>query len=105
VTKQIDWDALAAWAESDEAVARPATGQTLVGEEASRTGQELLKRYSGRPNLGQERAQGVGNSPRRQLRLPKDVNDRLDNYAAATGKTASAIMREALVAYLEAHAA
>lgn len=61
---------------------------------------ELDAILRGRPNLGQTRATGVGRSPRRQVRLPEHTNAALDAYAAARGTTPSAIIREAVEAYL-----
>ena len=58
----------------------------------------------GRPNLGEDRAAGRGRSPRRQVRLPQDLNTRLDAYARAQETTVSDIIRDALTDYLDAHA-
>lgn len=57
----------------------------------------------GRPNLGHERATGRGASARRQVRLPERTNTALDTYAAAHGLTPSAVIRDALNAYLTNH--
>ena len=101
----VDWDAMADWAESDDVFVRPATARTRTGKEAQAVGQEILERFAGRPNVGHTRAQGSGNSPRRQVRLPEDINTQLDRYAAQTGKTASQVIRDALESYLSANAA
>lgn len=58
----------------------------------------------GRPNLGEDRAAGRGRSPRRQVRLPQDLNARLDDYARAQETTVSDVIRDALTDYLDAHA-
>ncbi|SPT53703.1 Uncharacterised protein [Actinomyces bovis] len=63
--------------------------------------EELDAILGGRPNLGEARATGKGRSPRRQVRLPEATSDALDAYAAANGTTPSAVMREALEAYLQ----
>lgn len=55
----------------------------------------------GRPNLGRARATGHGRSPRRQVRLPEDLNNRLDAYADAKDLTVSDVIRAALEAYLQ----
>lgn len=55
----------------------------------------------GRPNLGSARATGHGRSPRRQVRLPEDLNNRLDAYADAKDLTVSDVIRAALEAYLQ----
>ena len=57
----------------------------------------------GRPNLGHEHATGRGASARRQVRLPEHTNPALDTYAAAHGLTPSAVIRDALNAYLTNH--
>ena len=56
----------------------------------------------GRPTLGADHATGEGRSPRRQVRLDSRTNARLDAYAAATGTSASQIIRDALADYLPA---
>lgn len=63
--------------------------------------EELDVILGGRPNLGAARATGKGRSPRRQVRLPEATSEALDAYAAAHGTTPSAVMREALEAYLQ----
>ena len=54
----------------------------------------------GRPNLGQDHATGTGRSPRRQVRLPERTNAALDAYAQAHDTTPSAVIRDAVEAYL-----
>lgn len=61
---------------------------------------ELEAILHGRPRLGHDHATGDGRSPRRQVRLPESTNDALDAYAAAHGMTASAVIRDAVEAYL-----
>ena len=48
-------------------------------------------------------ATGRGASARRQVRLPEHTNTALDTYAAAHGLTPSAVIRDALNAYLTNH--
>jgi hypothetical protein len=103
---KIDWDKMADWAESDAPFAGPPSGRTLSGEAAREAGRRILEQYgSGRPSLGHEHAQGKGSSPRRQVRLPQEVNDELDAYAAEHGQTASQVMRDALKEFFERRAA
>ena len=54
----------------------------------------------GRPGLGQSHATGHGRSPRRQVRLPEHTNAALDAYIEKHGTTASAVIRDAVEAYL-----
>ena len=61
---------------------------------------ELDAILRGRPTLGHDHATGRGRSPRRQVRLPADTNAALDAYAAEHNTTASAVIRDALNAYL-----
>lgn len=42
-----------------------------------------------------------GASPRRQVRLPAELSQRLDDYADQQGRTASAVMREAITSFLD----
>lgn len=49
----------------------------------------------GRPSLS-----GAGTSPKRQVRLPVDVDIALDELAARQGRKPSAIMREAIENYV-----
>lgn len=57
----------------------------------------------GRPNLGHTHATGRGASTRRQVRLPEHTNTALDTYAKTHGLTPSAVIRDALNAYLTNH--
>lgn len=61
---------------------------------------ELDAILRGRPNLGQDHATGTGRSPRRQVRLPEHTNAALDAYAQAHDTTPSAVIRDAVEAYL-----
>lgn len=79
---------LTAWTESDGPVD---DGFTL----ADRT-----LRMAGRPALGSDRATGEGRSPRRQVRLPPELNEQLDRFARQTDTTPSAVIRDALGEYI-----
>ncbi|EIA10675.1 ribbon-helix-helix protein, CopG family [Cutibacterium acnes] len=89
-----DFDALAEWAESDEATHTPQTSPVFRGKDAARASRAFLG--------GADHATGEGRSPRRQVRLDARTNARLDAYAAATGTSASQIIRDALADYLPA---
>lgn len=104
-TGGIDWDAMADWAESDDVFTQPAQAPTRTGEEARAAGREILERFAGRPNVGHTRAQGKGSSPRRQVRLPENINQQLDRYTSETGQTASQVIRDALENFFEGRAA
>lgn len=54
----------------------------------------------GRPRLN--RSPGTGRSPKRQVRLPRDLDQLLDQRAALEHRTASEIMRDAIGQYLHA---
>lgn len=70
------------------------------GEEAKEASERIVEKYSGRPNLGSDHAQNKGRSPRRQVRLPEDVDNRLNEYAREHETTPSQVMRDAIEAYL-----
>ncbi|MEL4506396.1 CopG family transcriptional regulator [Luteococcus sp. H138] len=99
----IDFTELADWAESDQATRAPQTSPVLHGEEAQRASRALLGR--GRPTLGAGHATGKGESPRRQLRLDAETNQRLDAYAAQHHMSASEVMRRALANFLNSETA
>jgi hypothetical protein len=106
--------ALVAWAESD---IRPDWNHpgTLHGADAAAAGRAVLeaalggaeaaeRATSGRPRLDPAAAPGQ-QSPVRQVRLPASMNAELSELAAAEGRKASEIIREALAAYLSTHRA
>lgn len=99
-----DWDAVAQKYENEEYEWDRPHGRTLDGEEARDYTRDLFEQF-GRPTLGQNKPGGV--SPRRQVRLPAELNAQLDSYAEKVGKSSSQIMREALTKYLseQEHAA
>ena len=76
-------------------------GTRRDGSRVSDTGLDAVLR--GRPGLGQSRATGRGRSPRRQVRLPEHTNTALDAYAKTHGLPPSAVIRDALNAYLTNH--
>ncbi|KAB1504139.1 CopG family transcriptional regulator [Corynebacterium sp. 320] len=107
MTDRTDFDDLSAWAESDAAVAAVEDAVQTRGleyrtEESDTIEQEFAR--AGRPSLNAN-PMGNGASPRRQVRLPHDLNDALDRYAAETGTSASHIMRLALERFLSNPAA
>ncbi|MEV0946994.1 CopG family transcriptional regulator [Rhodococcus sp. NPDC049939] len=54
----------------------------------------------GRPSLSKDAPAGL--SPRRQVRLPKEVSDEVDRIAAESGIKPSEVMREAITLYVNA---
>lgn len=100
---------LSAWAESD-AFEIPTSAEILVGADAEHearatiedlVGAERLDRAinrGGRPSL--DGRSGSGPSPKRQVRLPRDVDDRLMARAAAEHREVSELLREAIITYL-----
>lgn len=87
---------LTAWAESDGPVD---DGFTLGDGEARRLADRTM-RMAGRPALGSRRATGEGRSPRRQVRLPRELNDELDRFARRTDTTPSEVIRDAVGEYI-----
>ena len=74
-------------------------GTRRDGSRISDAGLDAILR--GRPGgLGQFHATGRGRSPRRQVRLPEHTNAALDAYIEKHGTTASAVIRDAVEAYL-----
>jgi hypothetical protein len=109
-----DERALVEWAKGD---IRPNFDHpsTLHGAEAAESGRKLLeaalggpenlrKVLGGRPPLDPAAPIGA-RSPIRQVRLPATMNTELSELAAAEGRRASEIIREALAAYLASHRA
>ncbi|ARD41307.1 hypothetical protein [Actinomyces gaoshouyii] len=86
---------------NDELDALRPIGQPLGGGDIADE-DELRAIMGGRPNLDSPRATGAGASARRQVRLPEHLNTALDDYAAAHSTTPSAVIRDALTAYLNA---
>lgn len=97
-----NYDDLATWAESDDAV--EAVGRAVrergIGRETEQTRYARdLARSVGRPSLSE--ASGThGSSPRRQVRLPHELDSALDDYATAHGMTPSGVIRQAIAEFL-----
>lgn len=92
-TTDAELDALAA-AGALPVVGEPEGGGEIADED------ELCAIMRGRPSLGSTHATGKGASARRQVRLPERTNTALDDYATAHGMTPSAVIRQALDAFL-----
>lgn len=75
-----DWNALADRMEREDCRAQP-SGRVQKGRKAAEAGRRVLAEV-GRPSLGSAHARRDGGSPRRQVRLPIDVNEGLDAHAA-----------------------
>ena len=99
-----DYDALADWAEREMNLPKNST-TAKRGADAARAGRELLERVGagGRPSLGSD--DETGESPRRQVRLPRNLSQRLDSLAKEQHRTPSDVMREAVERYVQAHSA
>ena len=105
-----DYQAAADWAEHDidwaehDMTLKPASTTALRSAAAAAHGRAALERaLGGRPSIDPNAKPGQ-HSRTRQVRLPADINDRLDQTAAAQHRRASDVMRDALAEYL-AHAA
>lgn len=99
---QMDYEQLAMWAESDDAIdavrdAVKVRGVSYRTAESDRVEEEFAQ--AGRPTLG-HRYSGKGASPRRQVRLPGELSDALDEYALKHGISASQVIREAITQFL-----
>jgi hypothetical protein len=90
---------LAEWAESDDRDIHP--DRALHGQRAAEASRELLRRAGGRPSI--DRAPDAdGPAPRRQVRLPRSVNARVDEIAREQGRSPSDVMRDAISRYVGA---
>jgi len=100
MTKPKDYQAAADWAEHDMTL-KPNSTTTLRGEAAAEHGRAALERaLGGRPSIDPSAKPGQ-HSRTRQVRLPNDINTKLDEVAAAQNRRPSEIMRAALAEYLE----
>lgn len=95
---------LAEWAESDEFTI--SSSATVVPAD-SRDAEELLEGVFGREELGRLRGRpslsgrvGAGASPKRQVRLPRELDELLVARAAAEHRSPSELMRDAVAEYL-----
>lgn len=91
---------LADWAESPDRDFDP--DRAVTGAAAAKAGQDLLRKVGGRPSIDPNAPAG-GHSPRRQVRLPRDISDRLDQLAANQKRSPSDVMREAISTYVTSH--
>lgn len=93
---------LADWAETDDAAKAFAAADDTPDDDATfQKVQEAARCELGRPRLdGQTPGAGAGRAPARQVRLPKQLDDQLAEYSTAHSTTRSAVIREALTAYL-----
>lgn len=114
-TPPTDYDALAAWAESDEPTIQP--GTTMVRgtpethaamramlEEVAETDEEkalLASVRRGRPSLDPSAKPGT-TSPMWRVRAPEDLNAAARARAEAEGRDLSSLVRDAVQAYLAA---
>ncbi|MBZ8176202.1 ribbon-helix-helix protein, CopG family [Corynebacterium sp. 3HC-13] len=102
-----NYEQLSRWAESDHAItALQDTIQARGIHYRTEESDTVLKEFAqaGRPTLGHTNS-GQGTSPRRQVRLPKNLSDALDRYALNHGMSASQVMREAITQFLNNQAA
>lgn len=91
------YHALADWAESDAPTIHPDKGTS--GPQSQAAAHELLRRAGGRPSVDPAATPGE-HSPRRQVRLPRRISDRVDELAGADNRSPSDLMRDAIVAYV-----
>jgi Ribbon-helix-helix protein, copG family len=99
------YNALSEWAESydfttdaDAVVTRgegPEPGRAFLVPFMSTAELDTMTRR-GRPSMS-----GAGTSPKRQVRLPADLDAALEERARAEGRKPSAVMREAIENYLK----
>lgn len=100
MTKGKDYQAAADWAEHDMTL-KPSSTTALRGEAAAAQGRAALARaLGGRPSIDPNAKPGQ-HSRTRQVRLPHDIDTKLDHLAAAQNRRPSEIMRTALAEYLE----
>lgn len=90
-----DFDALLTGVTVDESQSTPP-----LPAETDRIGADEVRATLGRPGLSGN--PGTGRSPKRQVRLPRDLDQLLDQRAALEHRTASEIMRDAIGQYLHA---
>ena len=94
---QNHYDKLADWAESDEREIHPDKGQS--GAQSKAATRELLRRAGGRPSVDPNAKPGA-HAPRRQVRLPRELSDRVDDLAKSENRSASDLMRDAINQYV-----
>lgn len=91
------YNALADWAESDTPEIHPENSQS--GPESQEATREILRRAGGRPTIDPAAEPGA-HSPRRQVRLPRVLSDRVDDLAKHDNRSPSDLMREAIAEYV-----
>lgn len=96
-TDQDRYNKLADWAESDDREIHPDRGS--AGEQAQERSREILRRAAGRPSLDPAAEPGK-ESPRRQVRLPKMLSNRVDELAANDDRKPAVLMRDAINLYV-----
>ena len=102
MTEHTDHQALSEWAENEMTLPKNST-TALRGDDAAAAGRALLERAGGgRPSLDPN-AQPGEESPRRQVRLPKPLSDRVNAIAAQQGRRPADVMREAIAEYAAHH--
>lgn len=100
--KNKDYDDAARWAEDDMVLPHNST-TARRGADAAAAGRALLARaHAGRPSLDPQAEPGT-ESPKRQVRLPQAVSEQVDTIAAAQGRRAAEVMREAITLYVQEH--
>lgn len=104
MTTDRDDAAAMAWAEN-EMTLKPCSTSARRGTAAASFGRELLERaQAGRPSIDPTAGPGQ-HARKRQVRLPADVDQQLEDLAAAQKRSASAVLRDALTDYLHRHPA
>ncbi len=110
-----EYQAAADWAEHEMDLSKATGGTALHGDAAAAHGRQMLEQAAGgpaelermvrgRPSIDPDAGPGE-HSATRQVRLPAATNQQLDALAATQGRTASAIMRDALTDYFAARRA
>lgn len=105
-------DSLSAWVESDE-FDIPDTAEVRENDHRDEAGRPLLETVMGKEALDQaigrggrpglDGTAGNGPSPKRQVRLTRDLDARLNEFLSVEHRDRSDVMREALGEYLERH--
>ncbi|WP_099040018.1 CopG family ribbon-helix-helix protein [Mycobacterium neglectum] len=94
------YNKLADWAEGADRGIHPERGETSTA--ATRSSRELIRRAGGRPSVDPASEPGAV-SPRRQVRLPRALSERVDQLADRENRSASDLMREAIAQYVATH--
>lgn len=100
-TDEKRYEDLSEWAEQDHDLHPEAAG-ARHGEAAAAVGRDVLRHAGGRPGLDPDSAQGH-HSPRRQVRLPQQLSDSVDDLATQQGRKAAEVMRDAITEYVSRH--